>query len=257
MSGGIRYKATDAAARHLRDLNDRFGSLYLAAAAYNAGSGRVSRGLRRLPDDDDRDGLASDATFFRLYDTKLLRRETKDYVPKLIAAAAHREGAGRYGFTVTPSEPMRLRLDRRPDDDRSRRHRPPGRHDARRGARDEPAVPPAHDAAGSGFGRSDPGRPRSDHRRRVCRASADRRVTFVEHVVARGETMGGIARRYRVSQSMLAAANPKVKPTRLRVGQMLIVPTGGGISTSMARRMAAPTAPAGTEHLGLPSGAPR
>jgi membrane-bound lytic murein transglycosylase D len=78
----------------------------------------------------------------------------------------------------------------------------------------------------------------------------NRRVTFVEHVVARGETMGGIARRYRVSQSMLMAANPKVKPSRLRVGQMLIVPTGGGISTSMARRMAAPTAPAGTSTSG-------
>jgi soluble lytic murein transglycosylase-like protein len=33
-------KATDAAARHLRDLRERFGSLYLAAAAYNAGAGQ-------------------------------------------------------------------------------------------------------------------------------------------------------------------------------------------------------------------------
>jgi membrane-bound lytic murein transglycosylase D len=41
-------KATDAAARHLRHLRDRFGSLYLAAAAYNAGAGKVSRGLGKL-----------------------------------------------------------------------------------------------------------------------------------------------------------------------------------------------------------------
>src|SRR5205085_1721075 len=80
------YRATDAAVHHLADLNRRFGSFYLAAAAYNAGSGKVSRGLVRLPEDDT-DSLNSDATFFRLYDTKLLRRETKDYVPKLIAAA--------------------------------------------------------------------------------------------------------------------------------------------------------------------------
>ncbi len=80
------YRSTDAAARHLRDLTRRFGSLYLAAAAYNAGAGKVSRGLGRLPD-DDADSVNTDATFFRLYDTKLLRRETKDYVPKLIAAA--------------------------------------------------------------------------------------------------------------------------------------------------------------------------
>ena len=41
-------KATDAAARHLRDLRARFGSLYLAAAAYNAGAGKVSRSLGKL-----------------------------------------------------------------------------------------------------------------------------------------------------------------------------------------------------------------
>ena len=41
-------KATDAAARHLRDLSERFGSLYLAAAAYNAGAGKVSRSLGKL-----------------------------------------------------------------------------------------------------------------------------------------------------------------------------------------------------------------
>lgn len=41
-------KATDAAARHLRDLRNRFGSLYLAAAAYNAGAGKVSRSLGKL-----------------------------------------------------------------------------------------------------------------------------------------------------------------------------------------------------------------
>jgi membrane-bound lytic murein transglycosylase D len=41
-------KATGAAARHLRDLRERFGSLYLAAAAYNAGAGKVSRSLGKL-----------------------------------------------------------------------------------------------------------------------------------------------------------------------------------------------------------------
>ena len=41
------FKATDAAVRHLADLNRRFGSLYLAAAAYNAGSPRVERWFKR------------------------------------------------------------------------------------------------------------------------------------------------------------------------------------------------------------------
>ena len=97
------YRATDAAVRHLNDLNRRFGSLYLAAAAYNAGSGKVSRSLVRLPEEEG-DSVNSDATFFRLYDTKLLRRETKDYVPKLIAAALIAKEPTRYGFVVAPAE---------------------------------------------------------------------------------------------------------------------------------------------------------
>jgi peptidoglycan lytic transglycosylase D len=51
-------KATDAAARHLRDLRTRFGSLYLAAAAYNAGAGKVSRSLGQL----EWDNPAEDST---------------------------------------------------------------------------------------------------------------------------------------------------------------------------------------------------
>ncbi len=103
-SGGLLGgRAPGSLSRHRRrgasprDLNRRFNSLYLAAAAYNAGSGKVSRGLRRLPDDES-DSTNSDAMFFRLYDTKLLRRETKDYVPKLIAAALIAKQPKRYGF---------------------------------------------------------------------------------------------------------------------------------------------------------------
>jgi membrane-bound lytic murein transglycosylase D len=56
-------KATDAAARHLRDLRERFGSLYLAAAAYNAGAGKVSRSLGKLEWDApaDADSAAADS----------------------------------------------------------------------------------------------------------------------------------------------------------------------------------------------------
>jgi len=244
------YRATDAAARHLKDLNDRFGSLYLAAAAYNAGSGRVSRGLRRLPDDEEGDEVATDATFFRLYDTKLLRRETKDYVPKLIAAALIAKEPTRYGFTVQPAEPIPydsiivptmtgLDVIARLADTTVAAVREMNPQYLRL------TTPPAT----ASVVRIPAGRGPSTVAA-YAELPPNRRVTFVEHVVARGETMGGIARRYRVSQSMLAAANPKVKPSRLRVGQTLIVPTGGAISTSVARRMAAPTAPAGTSTSG-------
>jgi membrane-bound lytic murein transglycosylase D len=55
-------KATDAAARHLRDLRQRFGSLYLAAAAYNAGAGKVSRSLGKLEWDVPADEPADTAS---------------------------------------------------------------------------------------------------------------------------------------------------------------------------------------------------
>jgi membrane-bound lytic murein transglycosylase D len=242
------FRATDAAARHLRDLSRRFGSLYLAAAAYNAGSGRVSRGLKRLPGDED--PLASDATFFRLYDTKHIRRETKDYVPKLIAAALIAKEPARYGFTVEPAIPLTYDsivvptmtgLDviarladttvaaiRELNPQYLRLATPPGapsvvRIPAGRG----PTTVAAY-----------------------AELPANKRVTFVEHFVAKGETMSGIAQRYRVSPRLLAQANPKVKPNRLRPGQLLIVPTGGAISTAMARRMADPAVPAGTSASG-------
>ena len=164
------FRATDAAARHLRDLNRRFNSLYLAAAAYNAGSGKVSRGLRRLPDDES-DSANSDATFFRLYDTKLLRRETKDYVPKLIAAALIAKQPQRYGFRMGTRRARRLRLDHRARHDRARRARAPGRHHGGRDPRAEPAVPPARHASGNPVNGSPPGGTRPHDCRRVRRAS--------------------------------------------------------------------------------------
>ena len=102
-------KSTDAAAHHLDDLTQRFGSHYLAAAAYNAGAGRVERGLGHMtPSDiDEADSASSgDNAFFSLADTRLIRDETKNYVPQLIAAAIIAKEPGRYNFApvshVTP-----------------------------------------------------------------------------------------------------------------------------------------------------------
>jgi membrane-bound lytic murein transglycosylase D len=244
------YRATAAAARHLRHLSDRFGSLYLAAAAYNAGAGKVSRGMRRLPD-DDADSLTSDATFFRLYDTKLLRRETKDYVPKLIAAARIAKEPARYGFAVGVAEPAMydsilvptmtgldviarladttvaairelnpqyLRL-ATPPGVRSIVRIPAGRGPTTLAAYEE--LPP------------------------------ERRITFLEHTVARGQTLSGIAARYHVSTRLVIEANPRLRGRLLRPGQRVIVPTGGAISTSVARRMADPVEPASSSPSGF------
>jgi membrane-bound lytic murein transglycosylase D len=239
------FKATDAAVRHLADLNRRFGSLYLAAAAYNAGSGKVSRGIIRLPDEEN-DTTNSDATFFRLYDTKLLRRETKDYVPKLIAAALIAKQPRRYGFQVGDAEPAAYDSIMVPD--------MTGLDVIARLA--DTTVAAIRELNPQYLRLATPPGSRSVIRLPIGRGAATltayaelpprQRVTFIEHFMARGETLGHIARRYRVSQAMLMAANPRLNPRRIRIGQRVVVPTGGAPSTKLARRMAAPVVAAGT-----------
>lgn len=89
-------RATDAAIRFLRDLQNQFGSLYLAAAAYNGGPGRVSRGLTRFA--EEMEGVAGEDQFFALAEQDYLRSETKNYVPQIIASALIGKEPGRYGF---------------------------------------------------------------------------------------------------------------------------------------------------------------
>lgn len=96
-------RSTDAAIRFLRYLKDQFGSIYLAAAAYDGGPGRISRGLARYADDFE--GTSGDDLFFALANKKYLRGETKDYVPQLIAAALVAKEPARYGLHIDPEEP--------------------------------------------------------------------------------------------------------------------------------------------------------
>ncbi len=79
-------RSTDAAIRYLRGLRTEFdGSLYLAAAAYNGGSGRVGRGLSQHA--AALAGVEGDDRFFALASTGYLRKETHDYVPQIVAIA--------------------------------------------------------------------------------------------------------------------------------------------------------------------------
>jgi len=89
-------RSTDGAIRFLGDLQNQFGSLYLAAAAYNGGPGRVSRGLTRFA--EDMGGATGEDRFFALAEHDYLRSETKNYVPQIIAAALVGKDAVRYGF---------------------------------------------------------------------------------------------------------------------------------------------------------------
>jgi membrane-bound lytic murein transglycosylase D len=89
-------KSTLAAAQYLRDLHQLFGSWPLAMAAYNAGERKVGRALVRAQADD----------FWDLTDTKLLKRETKEYVPRFLAAALIAKDPTRFGFTILSPTPI-------------------------------------------------------------------------------------------------------------------------------------------------------
>ena len=91
-------RATDGAIDFLTDLHDAYGSWYLAAAAYNGGPGRVSRGLKRFS--EAMDGSEGEDRFFALAEQRYLPSETKAYVPKLIAAAMVAKEPARYGLRV-------------------------------------------------------------------------------------------------------------------------------------------------------------
>jgi len=81
-------RATEAAARHLRDLHREFHSWYLAMAAYNAGPGRIRGAVRRGRTDD----------FWELVRKRVLPRETMDYVPKFLAARYIGENPDLFAF---------------------------------------------------------------------------------------------------------------------------------------------------------------
>jgi membrane-bound lytic murein transglycosylase D len=81
-------KSTIAAAKHLSDLYHEFGSWYLAMAGYNAGAGRIRWAIRKAGTKD----------YWYLARKRLLRKETRSYVPKMIAATLIAKEPERYGF---------------------------------------------------------------------------------------------------------------------------------------------------------------
>lgn len=89
-------KSTHAAALYLARLHDLYGDWLLAFAAYNAGPGILNRALERERGDG----------FWDLSRSRYLRRETKQYVPKLLAAAQVSKELKRYGFNPVPYNPQ-------------------------------------------------------------------------------------------------------------------------------------------------------
>jgi membrane-bound lytic murein transglycosylase D len=90
-------KSTRAAAHHLRDLYNQFGDWYLAMAAYNSGPGTVQSAVKRT-------GYAD---FWELYRRNVLPKETRNYVPIILAVTIMAKNPSQYGLdTIIPDPEM-------------------------------------------------------------------------------------------------------------------------------------------------------
>jgi membrane-bound lytic murein transglycosylase D len=228
-------KSTAAAVRFIKGLKEQFGSLYLAAAAYNGGPGRVARGLTRYA--DDLEGTSGDDLFFALAAKDYLRNETREYVPQLIAAALIAKEPERYGMSITA--------------------RPPFTYDS---VRVGPATPMAAVAHAAGTQLSDlmdlnpqvlrgitP--PKDSSFIRLPAGAADsfdiafanlpksERLGTRTMASKKGESFASIARREGIGARQLTLYNPTLKVLKsgnLAPGQTVLVPTAAVASAAVA-----------------------
>jgi len=226
-------RSTDAAVKFLGWLREQFGSLYLAAAAYNGGPGRVARGLSRLGEDDAATG---DDAFFALAENDYLRGETKNYVPQLIAAALIAKEPARYGMTlrtlppfaydsvvVPASTPLAAiaRASRAPLDSIRELNPQILRGVTPPGGRFLARVPVGHAAAfDSALASLDP----------------SVRTAFTRVEAKKGQTLASLASNAGLSARQLKWYNPKVatlKSGRLRPGQVVLVPSRAVVSAAL------------------------
>lgn len=227
-------RATDAAIKYLTQMKDQFGSFYLAAAAYNGGPGRVSRSLSRLA--EELEGAEPEDKFFTLASTNLLRAETKNYVPQIIAAALIGRDPVTYGVVV----------DTQPDF-----------------AFDSVAVPGATGLAAIATACGTETRDIVDMNGQVLRGmtppsgpsvwlrvpvgcagtfdsafaaiEADDRRGAVKHTVRRGETPAALARKAGVTVTVLKRYNPTLKTatnSAIKTGTVVWLPTAATVKAS-------------------------
>ncbi len=231
-------KATRAAARYLRDLYGMFRSWDLALASYNAGEGKIDRGVRRFS-----------PNFWHMRETGYLAKETSNYVPQYLAALMIVRNPSRYGFDQIPwQEPLRYETllvrgsysvsslaelaGASPEDLRDlnpallRSVTPPRDTYTLR-------VPP-----GSGQRVA-----QGLTRLAAARPAEMRHASVRVHLVRRGQTIRTVAARYGVSPVVLARANGLRTTSRLRAGARLRVPATG-VAQAMPEEVPVPAATA-------------
>jgi membrane-bound lytic murein transglycosylase D len=219
-------KATRAAARHLRDLYAIYGDWYLAMAAYNCGPGNVQKGIERT-------GYAD---FWELYKRNVLPRETKNYVPIIVALTLIAKDAAHYGIQVDPEPPvpvdvvkpgraidLRLVAETIDVDVETLRSLNPSL--LRLATPDDPSFE-LHLPAGTAERFS----------AEIADIPADKWVSWRRHRVEAGETLTSIGKKYHVTAAAIAAANNLEHGAALGAGEKLIIPATQA-QTELKRRL--------------------
>jgi membrane-bound lytic murein transglycosylase D len=218
-------KATRAAAQHLRDLYGLFGDWYLAIAAYNCGPGNVQKGVERT-------GYAD---FWELYKRNVLPRETKNYVPIILALTLIAKDAAHYGISVDPEaevetdvvKPGRaidLRLVAETIDVDVATLRTLNPSLLRMATPDDP-----------GFVLHLPKGTAATFSAEIADIPADKWVSWRRHRVESGETLTSIAKKYRVTPGAIAAANDLEAGTGLEADEKLIIPAARPVEETKSR----------------------
>jgi membrane-bound lytic murein transglycosylase D len=227
-------KSTIAAARHLKDLYDQFSCWYLAAASYNAGAGKISRAIQRYKTED----------FWELTKHRYLKRETKNYVPKMIAAALIAKSPGKYGFSdIEYDEPIRYEKTEIPDatDLRVIARCSETDYEIIKALNPEllrwctpPGYPNYQVKIPEGKGEI--------FRQNFVQLKPSEKITFRRHYVRSGDTLSQIARRYGTGVSAIMQMNNIRNPRYLRAGTSIIIPIPADKAVSLEKKVHKATA---------------
>ena len=209
-------KSTIAAAKYLKDLYEMFECWYLAAAGYNAGEYKIIKAIRRYRTED----------YWKLTKHRYLKRETKNYVPLMIAAALVAKDPGKYGFTdVEYQEPLQYEKVNVPEltglsliakaCETSVEEIKDLNPELRRG------VTPPNESEYEikiPFGKKDPFQENFEALQPL------EKFQFKTHLVRKGETLIKIANIYRVDLEPLLEINHLNKTSRISKGMTLFIP---------------------------------
>ena len=217
-------KATRAAARHLRDLYERLGDWYLAIAAYNCGPGRIDQAVRRT-------GYAD---FWELSRRGVLPRETRRYVPLILAMIIMTKNPKKYGLDkIVPDPPLEYNTIRVT----AKTHLGLIADILGRPLAEIQALNPAilRNIAPAGYTVHVPKGTGSFVMAALETVPASKRASWRVHRVGYGETLAETAKLYRTTPKRIAMANGGAF-TGPVPGDLLVVP----VSYSHARRRSRP-----------------